>query len=74
MWEKTIRHDGLHAYRVVRGQSQYEVDMKARLQLAQWEERWQSKARLQQSRENTNLGKAIALERTVELGRVHTTG
>ena len=69
MWEKTIRHDGLHAYRVVRGQSQHEVDMKARLQFAQWEERWQNKAKLQQNREDNYAGRTIALERTVELER-----
>jgi hypothetical protein len=43
--------------------------MKARLQLAQWEERWQAKARAQKSRADHMTGKELALERTLELER-----
>ena len=60
---------GLNTYRLIRGQSQDDVNMKARLQLAQWEERWQAKARAQKSRADHMTGKELALERTLELER-----
>ncbi len=42
MWEVTIQHKGLRAYRVVRGYTQEEAELKAGLQLAKWDERWNS--------------------------------
>ena len=69
MWEKRITHAGLNAYRLVRGQSQHDVEMKASLQLALWEERWQNKLRVQKRRDDNQAGKTIALDRTLELER-----
>lgn len=43
MWEVRVQHDGLKAYRVVRGATQQEAELKARLQVAAWNERWSSK-------------------------------
>lgn len=43
MWEVEVRHDGLNKYRVIRGRDKREVDEKARVQLAVWEEAWQKK-------------------------------
>jgi restriction system protein len=40
MWEKRISHEGLHTYRVVRGVSKEEAELKARLQLQAWQSRW----------------------------------
>jgi restriction system protein len=67
MWEKRIRHDGLKAYRVVRGQTQSDVELKARLQESIWEERWQKKVHISSQRLNQFTAKGIALERTKEL-------
>ncbi len=41
MYEITIQHPGLHAYRVVKGHTPAEADLKAKLQLAKWEDQWQ---------------------------------
>ena len=68
-WEKRITHAGLNTYRLIRGQSQDDVNLKARLQLAQWEQRWQAKTRAQKSRADYMTGKELALERTLELER-----
>ena len=51
MWEKTVVHSGLKAYRLVRATSQAEVDLKAALQLAAWEDRWQRKLLADQARD-----------------------
>lgn len=40
MWEITITHEGLHAYRTVRGATQQEAETKARLQRDAWDARW----------------------------------
>jgi restriction system protein len=42
MCTKTITHDGLHTYRVVRGTTQEETEVKARLQMGAWNERWKA--------------------------------
>jgi hypothetical protein len=42
MWEVRVQHEGLKAYRVVRGVTQKEADLKARLQVAAWNERYGS--------------------------------
>jgi hypothetical protein len=41
MFEVTIRHEKLHAYRVVKGYTASEAEYKAQLQLMKWEEQWQ---------------------------------
>jgi restriction system protein len=50
MWEKRIIHEGLHAFRVVRGATEEEVEIKARLQLAVWAERWRRKQQVEETR------------------------
>jgi len=81
MIRKQISHSGLHAHRVVLGQTDSEVKMKADLQEAIWAERWQRKViadkaresqakRLQQHHLNIEqiaTAKALALEQTREL-------
>jgi restriction system protein len=81
MWEKHIVHDGLSTYRVVRGQTQEEVETKARLQLALWDVRWRRKQELERSRakrashelqrelrlKSDSEAKEVAIERTREL-------
>jgi restriction system protein len=81
MFEKHVRHAGLQAFRVVKGQTNYEVEMKASAQLATWAEQWnrrQAADLARQTREqNLNrralsasqlaTAKLLALERTREL-------
>ncbi len=40
MWEIKIKHEGLHAYRSIRGATQQEAETKARLQREAWDVRW----------------------------------
>src|SRR5260370_24256168 len=40
MWEIKIKHEGLHAYRNVRGATKDEAETKARLQIEAWNVRW----------------------------------
>lgn len=40
MWEINIKHEGLHAYRKVRGATREEAETKARLQIDAWNARW----------------------------------
>jgi restriction system protein len=50
MWEIRVKHDGLNAYRVVRGVTKDEAELKAALQIAGWNERWARRASAEQSR------------------------
>lgn len=43
MWEIEVRHDGLHKYRLIRGNDKRAVEQKAEAQLAAWEEMWRRK-------------------------------
>jgi restriction system protein len=40
MWEVRIRHKGLKAFRVIKGQTQVDADMKAAAQIEIWNQRW----------------------------------
>lgn len=40
MWEIKVKHEGLHAYRTVRGATEQEAETKARLQIDAWNARW----------------------------------
>jgi restriction system protein len=80
MWEKRIIHEGLKTFRVIRGYTQEEVEIKARLQLAVWAERWQRRQEIELARqkqvqkrtaweEQTDVDKrrkSLALHRTLE--------
>src|ERR1039458_6727890 len=50
MWEVRVQHEGLKAYRVVRGATQQEAELKARLQVAAWNERWSNRQVVLKSR------------------------
>ncbi|MGI8770844.1 MAG: restriction endonuclease [Acidobacteriaceae bacterium] len=60
MWEIRVQHEGLSAYRVVRGVTKEEAELKATLQIASWNERWSS-------RESALLTKHKKLQRTWDL-------
>lgn len=57
-WQREISHHGLNKYRVVKGQTRWEVDQKAAAILAQWDEQW----RRQQEREAKNLERQHRLQ------------
>ena len=73
MFERRISHEGLKAYRVVRGSTEHDVHQKAEYQLAMWNDRWLSK----QTRSQVVLGKersiALAQQRT-ERARIELDG
>jgi hypothetical protein len=55
------------AYRVVRGYTQEEAELKAGLQLAKWDERWQSLQAKQKKIASLGYGKGIAAGRSEEI-------
>jgi restriction system protein len=68
MYELEIRHEGLGAYRHLRGSDQYVVTQKAQAQQRAWNERWQ---KIQQKEQITNsklAKKELAEARTAEAG------
>jgi restriction system protein len=74
MWEVRVKHDELKAYRVVRGVTREEAELKASLQVANWNERWArrvaaEKARLERRRVSYDLAtnRATARHRTEAL-------
>jgi restriction system protein len=81
MWEKRITHRGLNAFRVVKGQTEYDVEMKAAAQEATWAAMWQRRqdaeakrnaqtrrlAAIQLSKFQIEEARAHAAERTREL-------
>ncbi len=59
MWQAQISHPGLHAFRVVKGETQEIVNLKAAAQLQAWDEKWQRiQARENQRREKEQLAYA----------------
>ena len=76
MYEMRIQHPGLKAFRVIRHSDQSVVELKARLQLQAWEDRWnrvqeaESKRRLkQQISWDVAANKELARARTDECQR-----
>ena len=67
MWEVRVQHPGLNAYRVVRGVTQQEAELKASLQVAVWNERWEKKQLSARTHLNLKVNKATASVRTAEL-------
>jgi len=63
MWEIKIQHTGLNAYRLVKGVSKEEAELKANLQLAIWDERWAAR----QNRLEKAANLQDATDRTSEL-------
>lgn len=45
MWEIKIEHQGLHAYRVVKGTSKEEAELKANLQISIWNGKYAASTR-----------------------------
>ena len=68
MWQKRIVHEGLHAFRMVRGATEEEVETKARLQLALWAERWRRKQESEQVRAK-QLSQKQNYDRQVDVDR-----
>ena len=73
MWRKTIYHAGLKSSRVIRGQTEGEVEFKAQLQSDAWNERWQKGQQAERKRQDSlnalllsSQKKSLALQRTHE--------
>jgi restriction system protein len=73
VWRKTIYHRELKASRVVRGETQAEVELGAQLQMDAWSQRWQTVQKAAAKREQkqkaalSSFGKkGIAVQRTRE--------
>lgn len=60
-WQIVVHHEGLGTYRVVRGETESDAELKARLQLAVWNERWETRQSVRQARE-AKLRKALELQ------------
>src|SRR5580704_11334022 len=65
MWEIRVTHSGLHTYRVVRGASKEEAELKARLQLEAWDARWNRTQEIESARQ-ARLGRRYEWERQVD--------
>jgi restriction system protein len=88
VWRKTIYHQELKASRVVRGETQAEVDFRVQLQVDAWDQRWRAIQQLAAKREQKQKSalagaskKELALQRTREaeaelavLGRILRDG
>ncbi|WP_299019790.1 restriction endonuclease, partial [uncultured Tepidimonas sp.] len=66
-------HDGLKKHRLIRGESESIVELKAKLQIEEWEERWavvdareQERSRKAAGKQQQEERKALAAERTTE--------
>jgi hypothetical protein len=73
VWRNTIYHEGLKASRVIRGESQAEVQLKAQLQMEAWNQRWQriqqaeaKRLTIQESARVSYQKKELAAQRTRE--------
>jgi restriction system protein len=68
-----VRHEGLHKYRVIKGNNRYVVEQKAYLQEKQWEEMWKKKKEAEKKKlERENMAfekaqkKALGEQQTLE--------
>jgi restriction system protein len=68
-----VRHEGLHKYRVIKGNNRYVVEQKAYLQKKQWDEMWKKKKEAEKKKpERENMAfekaqkKALAEQQTLE--------
>jgi restriction system protein len=68
-----IKHEGLHKYRLIKGNDKYVVEQKAYLQEKQWEEMWERKQEVERKKLDRELvvmekaqKKAIAEQLTIE--------
>ena len=68
MWEIRIQHEGLRAFRVVKGATQEDAELKAEAQMEIWNQRWNR--RLNVERANLErLGKALNIEQAKHQAR-----
>lgn len=66
-------HDGLNKHRVIRGESEYLVQQKARLQIAEWTERWEDVSAKIAERSMKAEGKRLQEERKLQAADLTTT-
>jgi restriction system protein len=66
MYEVEIRHDGLHKYRLIKGNDPHVVEQKAHAQLAQWDEQWQRKQQVERQRQERQDNKSWAEAKTAD--------
>ena len=71
MFEVRVQHAGLNAYRVVRGVTQQEANLKANLLVASWDERWAKMQSTLKSRQE-KLQKTWGVEANKEIARTRT--
>src|SRR5208283_3127378 len=71
MWEVRVQHAGLKAYRVVRGVTQQEAELKANLQVSAWNERWAKTQSAIKSKQE-KLKKSWDIEANKESARTRT--
>ncbi|EUJ31197.1 hypothetical protein [Listeria cornellensis] len=44
-WSQEIYHQGLNKYKIIKGATKREVEIKSNIQMAAWDELWEKKAR-----------------------------
>jgi restriction system protein len=62
-YQITVKHDGLHKYRVIRAKEAWEAEAKAEAQRRAWEEQWQRKQELELQKEGKERERSEAQER-----------
>jgi restriction system protein len=73
MWQCEIRHEGLHKFRVVKGETPAIMQLRAQMQLSSWDEQWARVQATQKKRQaqvkaahDKDAKKQLAAERTRE--------
>lgn len=66
IYQEAVCHDGLNKYRVVKAETQYELDQKKNALLAQWNEQWEKKVARETRIKNDLDSLAYANELTQE--------
>jgi restriction system protein len=66
MFEVTLRHEGLHKYRIVKGNTQEEANLKADLQAKIWNEQW-AKAKEREQRDLQKMRSGMLTAQRKEL-------
>lgn len=61
MWQCEIRHDGLHKYRVVKGETQAIMQLRGEMQMRSWNEQWE-RVQASQAKRQCQLNAAHAKE------------
>ncbi|MGD7023606.1 restriction endonuclease [Rossellomorea vietnamensis] len=73
IYETEVRHTGLNKYRVIKGDNHYVVEQKAKAQIKQWNDQWETKRAAEEKRKDRDsiarekeAKKELALEKTNE--------